>query len=63
MMKIHLLPEEYRTKTIDTVRWSVINIAGKVVNHGRNIFLLLLASTTDKIKIYRRMRDRCAIFA
>lgn len=61
IMKNHLLPEEYKTKTIDTVRWSVINIAGKLVNHGREV-ILLLASNIDKLMLYRRMRDDCAVF-
>jgi hypothetical protein len=56
------LPEDYRTKTIETIRWSLINIAGKVINHGRRV-VLLLASTIDKLLLYKRMRDNCAIFA
>jgi hypothetical protein len=62
IMKTHLLPEEYRTKTIDTVRWSIINIAGKLVNHGRR-FYLLLACAKDKLLLYRRMREGCVVFA
>ena len=62
IIKLHLLPEDYRTKTIETIRWSLINIAGKVINHGRRV-VLLLASTIDKLLLYKRMRDNCAIFA
>ncbi len=61
-MKEHLLPEEYRTKTIETIRWSIVNIAGRLVNHGRRL-VLLLASTIDKLLLYERMRDSCFIFA
>lgn len=56
-----LLPEEYRTKTIQTLRWSLIGIAGKVVRHGRRL-LLLLATTWDKHKVYFQMRKRCMTF-
>ena len=30
IMKNNLLPESYRDKTINTVRWSIVNIAGRV---------------------------------
>ncbi len=62
IMKEHLLPEEYRTKTIETIRWSVVNIAGRLINHGRRL-VLLIASTVDKLILYERMRDNCFIFA
>jgi len=61
IMKEHLLPE-YKTKTIDTFRWSIINIAGRLIRHGRTLYLLL-ASTKDKLLLYLRMRAGCAIFA
>ena len=62
MIKTHLLPEEFKTKTIETIRWSIINIAGKFINHGRRL-VLLLASTADKLLLYNRMRNDCKIFA
>ena len=62
IMKERLLPEEYRTKTIETIRWSIVNIAGRLVNHGRRL-VLLLASTVDKLMLYERVRDNCFIFA
>lgn len=57
----HLLPEEFRTKTIETLRWSLIGIAGKVVRHGRRLWLLL-ATTWDKLSLYHRMRKGCMAF-
>ena len=62
IMKLHLLPEEFRNKTIETIRWSVINTAGRLINHGRQL-VLLLASTIDKLILYERIRDNCFIFA
>ncbi len=61
LQKEILLPEEYKTKTIQTLRWSLIDIAGKVVRHGRRL-LLLLATTWDKYHVYFQMRKRCMAF-
>ncbi len=61
LQKELLLPEDYKTKTIQTLRWSLIEIAGKVVRHGRRL-LLLLATTCDKFNIYFQMRKRCMAF-
>jgi hypothetical protein len=61
LQKMLLLPEEYKKKTIQTLRWSLIDIAGKVVKHGRRLWLLL-ATTVDKYRIYVEMRKRCMTF-
>lgn len=61
LQKEYLLPEEFRTKTIGTLRWSLIGIAGKVVRHGRRLWLLL-ATTWDKLSLYHRMRKGCMAF-
>lgn len=61
LQKTLLLPEEYRTKTIQTLRWLLIETAGKVIRHGRRL-LLLLATTLDKYRIYEGMRRRCMTF-
>jgi hypothetical protein len=62
-----LLPEEYRTKTIQTLRWSLIGIEGKAVRHGSpqdpvERLLLLLATTWGKYAVYFQMRKRCMTF-
>jgi len=61
MQKELLLPESFKTKTIYTLRWSLIEIAGKVVKHGRMLWLLL-STTMDKFSIYNHMRKRCMAF-
>lgn len=61
LQKELLLPDQFRTKTIQTLRWALIGIAGKVVRHGRRL-LLLLATTWDKYNIYFQMRKRCMTF-
>ncbi len=62
IIKFHLLPEEYKTKTVESLRWSIVNIAGRLVRHGR-MLVLLLASTIDKLILYERMRNERFIFA
>lgn len=61
LQKIFLLPKEYKTKTIQTLRWLLIETAGKVIRHGRRL-LLLLATTLDKYRVYEAMRRRCMAF-
>ena len=61
LQKELLLPEQYKAKTIGTLRWSLIGIAGKVVRHGRRLWLLL-ATTWEKLSIYQQMRKRCMVF-
>lgn len=61
LQKEHLLPEEYRVKTIGTLRWSLIGVAGKVVRHGRRL-LLLLSTTVENLGLYIKMRERCMAF-
>jgi hypothetical protein len=61
LQKEHLLPEEWRTRTIHTLRWSLIGTAGKVVSHGRRLWLLL-ATTVEKLGVYNQMRKRCMAF-
>ncbi len=56
-----LLPEDYKSKTTETLRWLLIEVAGKVVRHGRRL-ILLLSTTIDKLNLYRRMRQRCMAF-
>ena len=61
LQKELLLPEGYKAKTIGTLRWSLIGIAGKVVRHGRRLWLLL-ATTWEKLSIYQQMRKRCMVY-
>ncbi len=35
MKKYFVLPESMRTKTIQSIRWIFIEVAGKVVKHAR----------------------------
>ncbi|MGQ9569653.1 MAG: transposase [Thermodesulfovibrionales bacterium] len=61
LQKTFLLPEEYKTKTIQTLRWLIIETAGKVIRHSRRLWLLL-ATTLEKLRLYRDMRSSCMVF-
>lgn len=59
--KLFLLPKEWAKKTIHTIRWALIQVAGKVVRHGRRL-TLKLATTYEKYKLYLYMREQCMTF-
>jgi len=45
--KLFLLPAEWAKKTIHTMRWALIQVAGKAVRHGRGL-TLKLTTTYEK---------------
>ena len=51
------MPEQWRTKTIKSVRWLLIEVAGKLVHHGRRV-VLRVATSLEKYRIYLEMRRR-----
>jgi hypothetical protein len=50
--------EERAKKTIHTMRWALIQIAGKPVRQGRGL-TLKLATACEKYSLYLYMRQRC----
>jgi len=53
-----LLESEWVTKTIGTLRWQLIFIAGKVVWHGRDLWLRVGAGYYELLKgIRERLRS------
>ena len=60
IMKNNLLPESFIDKTINTIRWSIINIAGRVSRTARSVYLKL-ASTADKLNMYIGIREKCVM--
>ena len=60
IMKNNLLPESFVDKTINAVRRSIINIAGRVSRTARSVYLKL-SSTVEKLNIYIGFRDKCVI--
>ena len=57
--KEYMLPVSWRQHTIQTVRWKLIHIAGKVVKHARNVYLKLAGISSDLLEIFNTARQRC----
>ncbi len=55
--KLLVMPEPWRTKTIKSLRWLLIEVAGRLVRHGRRV-ILKVAISLDKYRIYLEMRRR-----
>jgi hypothetical protein len=56
--KLFFMDSDWRTHTIGTIRWRLIEVAGKVVRHGRQL-ILKLAAPSDKLEVYLRIRQLC----
>lgn len=59
--KLFLLPKEWRVRSIHTLRWAIVQVAGKVVRHGKRL-ILKLATTLKNYRLYLYMRKRCMTF-
>jgi len=53
------LPKSWEKKTIRTIRWQLINIAGKVVKHAGKVILKLCSIGQDIYEIYQKARTKC----
>lgn len=56
-----LMGKQWRKTTISTLRWRLIQIAGRVVRHGRGM-ILKLATTQEKLAILAQIRANCLEF-
>ncbi|NTU50910.1 MAG: IS1380 family transposase, partial [Candidatus Aminicenantes bacterium] len=59
--KLLFLDPDWRPRTIATLRWQFIGIAGRLVRHGRR-WVLRLAATVEKFAIFLELRRRMAQF-
>ncbi len=59
--KLLFLDPEWKPRTIGTLRWQLINVAGRLVRHGRCL-ILRLATSWEKYKLLVQMRGRVAAF-
>jgi len=60
IVKKHLvLPDGFRRKTIQSMRWLFYEVAGKVVEHARGMCLKIYADI-EKFILYQKTRLRCA---
>ncbi len=55
--KLFTLPEGWQNKTIKSVRWLLVEVAGKWIEHGRQV-ILKLAAGKKKFDLYLQMRQR-----
>jgi hypothetical protein len=55
--RLFVMPEPWRAKTIKSLRWLLIEVAGRLVHHGRRVILKVVTSL-DKYRIYLEMRRR-----
>jgi len=55
--KLLILPEGWRSKTIKSIRWLLVEVAGEFIVHGRQI-ILQIAASAEKYGLYCAMRRR-----
>jgi hypothetical protein len=60
--KLLFLDPVWRTKTIGTLRWQLLETAGRLVRHGRQL-ILRLAVSAEKYACFLLMRHRMAALA
>jgi Transposase DDE domain group 1 len=58
LLKAQLLPEEYRHSTVQTLRWQLYRLAGKLVRHGRQ-WSLKVRTSSEKLALLLAMRKKC----
>ena len=58
LLKAELLPAEYRHSTVQTLRWKLYRLAGKLVRHGRQWFLKV-RTESEKLALLLAMRKKC----
>ena len=57
-MKAQLLPEQYRRRTVQTLRWQLYRLAGKLVRHARQ-WVLKVCTQSEKLALLLAMRKKC----
>lgn len=57
--KLFLFPESWRRKTIRTIRYEFIHIAGKVLTRSRQLILRICSTLRKTFDIYVEARERC----
>jgi len=58
LLKADLLPAEYRHCTVQTLRWQLYRLAGKLVRHGRQ-WTLKVRTTSEKLALLLAVRKKC----
>ncbi len=55
--KLLIMPDGWKNKNIKSIRWLMVEVAGKLITHGRRM-ILKLAASIEKYRIYLEMRRR-----
>jgi hypothetical protein len=60
--KLLFMDAEWKSKTIATLRWQLIEVAGRLVRHGRQL-ILRIAASAEKLGWFLLIRRRCRAFS
>lgn len=58
LLKAEVLPAEYRHSTVQTLRWQLYRLAGKLVRHGRQ-WCLKVRTNSEKLALLLALRKKC----
>lgn len=58
LLKAEVLPEQYRHSTVQTWRWQIYRLAGKLVRHGRQ-WILKVRTDSEKLALLLAVREKC----
>lgn len=57
--KIYLFPRGWIKKTITTVRWQFIQLAGRIIRRSRYVILRICGALRETFEMYRQAREIC----
>jgi len=57
--KMYLFPTSWLKKTISTIRWQFIQMAGKVVRRSRYLIVRICGTLRETYEIYQKARELC----
>ena len=55
--RLFVMPEDWRKRTIKSIRWLFVETAGKLIEHSRRL-ILKIAASIEKYRIYLEMRRK-----
>jgi len=58
LLRAELLPPQYRHSTVQTLRWQLYRLAGKLVRHGRQ-WILKVRTESEKLALLLALRKKC----
>lgn len=55
--RLFVMPEDWRKRTINSIRWLFVETPGKLIEHSRRL-ILKIAASIEKYRIYLEMRKK-----